>query len=266
MKKRTLALTLAAMMAFGAAGCGSDKKTENKDNAVKTVQDIDTKTIIQAEMPAEGEEIAVIKTTKGVVKMRFFPEEAPKAVENFKTLAKEGYYDGLLFHRVIEDFMLQTGDPEGNGTGGESCWGKDFQDEISPKLHYYKGAVAMANRGPNTNGSQFFIVQQSSVMEDALKQIVEARDGKEEVGMTLTDGNFYTFGQIFPDEVLNHYREVGGSVHLEYAFGKPYTIFGQVFEGLDVLDAIAAVKTDEADKPVEDIKIESITFEAYHAQ
>lgn len=266
MKKRTLALALAAVMAFGIAGCGGEKAEEN--NAVNnTVENVDTTTIIQAQAPEAGEEIAVIKTSKGVVKMRFFPEEAPKAVENFKTLAKDGYYDGLLFHRVIEDFMVQTGDPNGNGTGGESCWGKSFADEISPKLHYYKGAVAMANRGPSTNGSQFFIVQQNTVVEQALAQIEEARDANDgELGMNLTDGNYYTFSQLFPDEVLNYYREVGGAVHLEYAFGNPYSIFGQVFEGLDVIDAIAAVETDEADKPVEDIIIESITFESYTAE
>ncbi len=265
MKKRTLALALAAVMAFGMAGCGGN--TEENNTSTNTETNVDTKTILQAQMPAEGEEIAVITTSEGVVKMRFFPEEAPKAVENFKTLAKEGYYDGLLFHRVIEDFMVQTGDPEGNGTGGESCWGEDFADEISPKLHYYKGAVAMANRGPSTNGSQFFIVQQGSVMEQALSQIEEARDANEgELGMTLTDGNYYTFDQIFPDEVLNYYREVGGAVHLEYAFGNPYSIFGQVFEGLEVIDAIAAAETDGSDKPVEDITIESIVFESYAAQ
>ena len=265
MKKRYMALALAAVMAFGIAGCGKDTTAEN--STVKTDTTVDTKTIIQAQMPAEGEEIAVIKTSEGVVKMRFFPEEAPKAVENFKTLAKDGYYDGLLFHRVIEDFMVQTGDPNGNGTGGESCWGEEFADEISEKLHYYKGAVAMANRGPNTNGSQFFIVQQGTVMEDALKQIEEARDNsKEELGMTLTDGVYYTFDQIFPEEVMNHYREVGGAVHLEYAFGNPYTVFGQVFEGLDIVDKIAAAETNEMDKPVNDIMIESITFEGYTAQ
>ncbi len=264
MKKRTLALALAAVMTFGVAGCGGDTAdTNTQNNAVE----VDTTDILQAQMPAEGEEIAVITTSEGVVKMRFFPEEAPKAVENFKTLAKDGYYNGLLFHRVIEDFMVQTGDPEGNGTGGESCWGEPFEDEISEKLHYYKGAVAMANRGPSTNGSQFFIVQQNSVIEDALKQIEEARDANDgELGMTLTDGEYYTFDQLFPDEVLNYYRKVGGSVHLEYAFGNPYSIFGQVFEGLDVIDAIAAAETDEMDKPMEDITIESITFESYKAQ
>lgn len=259
MKKRIFALTLAAVMAFGIAGCGNAAEQKKEP--------VDTATILQAQMPEEGEEIAVITTSEGVVKMRFFPEEAPKAVENFKTLAKEGYYDGLLFHRVIEDFMIQTGDPEGNGTGGESCWGEPFADEISPNLHYYKGAVAMANRGANTNGSQFFIVQQGSVMEEALSQIEEARDTNEgELGLTLTDGKYYTFDQIFPDAVLDYYREVGGAVHLEYAFGNPYSIFGQVFEGLDVVDAIAAAETDETDKPVNDITIESITFESYTAQ
>ena len=203
MKKRYLALALAAVLAVCAAGCG---KEEAKDDSNKTAGKgtVDTTEILQAQMPEEGEEIAVITTSKGVVKMRFFPEEAPKAVENFKTLAKKGYYNGLLFHRVIEDFMVQTGDPKGDGTGGESCWGEAFEDEISPKLHYYRGAVAMANSGANTNGSQFFIVQAKDVVEEALTALRDARDNNEgeELGVTLTDGKYYTFSQLFPDSVL----------------------------------------------------------------
>ena len=265
MKKKYLALILAAVMAFGAAACGKETSTEANDQTA--TENTDTTAILQAQMPAEGDEIAVITTSAGVVKMMFYPEEAPKAVENFKTLAKEGYYDGLLFHRVIENFMVQTGDPEGNGTGGESCWGEPFEDEISEKLHYYRGAVAMANAGPGTNGSQFFIVQQKDVMEDALVALQDARDNnEEELGVTLTDGEYYTFSQLFPDEVLNYYREQGGSAHLEYVFGNGYSIFGQVFEGLETVDAIAAAETDETDKPVKDITIESITFESYAAQ
>ena len=265
MKKRMMTLALAAVMAFGMAGCGGEKETEN--NNTNTVTNVDTKTIIQAQAPEAGEEIAVITTSKGVVKMRFFPEEAPKAVENFKTLAKDGYYDGITFHRVINDFMVQGGDPTATGRGGESCWGEDFETEVSEKLHFYRGAVAMANAGPDTNGSQFFIVQQKSVMEDALNALLDARDNNdEEIGVTLTDGNYYTLSQLYPDEVLNYYKEVGGSVHLEYVFGNGYSIFGQVFEGLEAIDAIAAVETDEADKPVEDVIIEGITFEAYTAE
>ena len=265
MKKRVLALALAAVMAFGIAGCGGEKEAENKDTNKAT--NVDTTTILQAQMPEDGEEIAVITTSKGVVKMRFFPEEAPKAVENFKTLAKDGYYDGLTFHRVIEDFMVQGGDPTATGTGGESCWGEDFETEVSEKLHFYRGAVAMANAGPDTNGSQFFIVQQKTVMEDALKAIEDAiNNNEEEVGVTLTDGNYYTLSQLYPEEVLNYYREQGGSAHLEYVFGNGYSIFGQVFEGLEAVDAIAAVDTDEADKPLEDVIIESIVFESYKAQ
>ncbi|MBR6542236.1 MAG: peptidylprolyl isomerase [Anaerotignum sp.] len=265
MKKKVLVLTLAAAMAFGMAGCGGETAAEN--NTESAVTDVDTTTIIQAQMPEEGEEIAVITTSKGVVKMRFFPEEAPKAVENFKTLAKDGYYNGIIFHRVIEDFMVQGGDPTGTGMGGESCWGQDFETEVSERLHFYRGAVAMANAGPDTNGSQFFIVQQKTVAENALQALVDARDNsEEELSVELTDGNYYTLGQLYPDEVLNYYREMGGSVHLEYVFGNGYSVFGQVFEGLDTVDAIAVVETDAADRPMEDIVIESITFESYTAK
>lgn len=265
MKKRYLALALALGMVFCAAGCGKDTTPNDKEQTAE--EHTAASDILQAQLPKEGDEIAVITTSAGVVKMMFYPEEAPKAVENFKTLAKNGYYDGLLFHRVIENFMVQTGDPEGTGAGGESCWGEPFADEISGKLHYYRGAVAMANRGANTNGSQFFIVQQKDVQEDALKVLQEARDNnEEELGVTLTDGNYYTFSQLFPDTVLDYYKKQGGAVHLEYVFGNPYTIFGQVFEGLDVIDAIAAAETDENDRPKEDITIESITFESYTAE
>ena len=94
----------------------------------------------------------------GVIKIKLFPEYAPKAVENFKTHAKNGYYDGLTFHRIINEFMIQGGDPNGDGSGGESIWGVPFEDEFSTEVLNYRGAF-MANSGPNTNGSQFFIVQ-----------------------------------------------------------------------------------------------------------
>ena len=108
---------------------------------------------------------AVIETDKGPIEIEFFAADAPKAVENFRLLAEHGYYDGLTFHRIVEGFMIQGGDPAGNGTGGESAWGPPFADEINQQSPLYRGGyrrgfVAMANSGPNTNGSQFFILHE----------------------------------------------------------------------------------------------------------
>lgn len=99
-----------------------------------------------------------IKTNQGTIEITLKPEVAPKACENFITLAKKGYYDGVTFHRVIKEFMIQGGDPTGDGTGGESIWGHPFEDEVSDTVVFNKkGLLAMANAGPHTNGSQFFI-------------------------------------------------------------------------------------------------------------
>ena len=118
-------------------------------------------------MPAgaksSGGKHAVLETDKGAIELEFFEEDQPRAVENFRLLAEHGYYDGLTFHRVVKGFMIQGGDPTGDGTGGESAWGGMFADEINPQSPRYRegyrrGIVAMANAGPNTNGSQFFIM------------------------------------------------------------------------------------------------------------
>lgn len=108
---------------------------------------------------------ATIETDKGPIEIEFFAAEQPKAVENFRLLAEHGYYDGLTFHRIVKGFMIQGGDPAGDGTGGESAWGDSFADEINAQSPLYddgykRGIVAMANAGPNTNGSQFFIMHQ----------------------------------------------------------------------------------------------------------
>lgn len=99
------------------------------------------------EKPADGEEIAVLTTSMGVIKLRLFADAAPKTVENFKGLINKGYYNGLTFHRIVNDFMLQTGDPKGDGTGGESLWGKAFNDEFNANLVNIRGSVSMANAG-----------------------------------------------------------------------------------------------------------------------
>lgn len=108
---------------------------------------------------------AVLETDRGAIEIEFLPNDAPKAVENFRLLAEHGYYSGVTFHRIVKGFMLQGGDPEGTGRGGESAWGDKFADEINRESALYlagykRGVLAMANAGPNTNGSQFFIMHQ----------------------------------------------------------------------------------------------------------
>lgn len=190
----------------------------------------------QLNEPAAGDTLAVIHTTLGDIKIRLFGEYAPKTVENFTTHAKNGYYDGLKFHRVIRDFMIQGGDPKGNGTGGESIYGHPFEDEFHPALHNLRGALSMANAGPGTNGSQFFIVQASSVPDGMTAQM-------EQLGE-----------KYFPADIIEAYSNIGGTPWLDYH----HTVFGQVAEGMDVVDAIAAVEVGAADMPVEDVLINSI--------
>lgn len=197
--------------------------------------------IKQLEMPIHGEKIAVINTTLGTVKIRLFPEAAPIAVENFITHSENGYYNGLIFHRVINGFMIQGGDPTGTGCGGESIWGKPFEDEFDQDLHNLRGALSMANSGPGTNSSQFFIVQADSV-DPGLASQMEA----------LTDKGF-------PAEVTNNYKKVGGTPWLDYR----HTVFGQVFDGMDIVDDIAAVKCTANDKPIDDVIINSIAIVDY---
>ncbi|MBN2478834.1 MAG: peptidylprolyl isomerase [Parachlamydiales bacterium] len=104
------------------------------------------------------EQIVCLETTQGTIEIKLFENIAPKACENFLSLVKKHYYDGIIFHRVIKDFMIQTGDPTGTGRGGQSIWGKPFEDEVRADVAFDKvGIVAMANAGPRTNGSQFFI-------------------------------------------------------------------------------------------------------------
>lgn len=112
---------------------------------------------------AVDKNIVVLETTQGTIEIRLMPDIAPKACENFKKLVQKGYYNGIIFHRVIKNFMIQGGDPLGIGSGGESIWGRPFEDEFNPAVKFDKpGILAMANAGPNTNGSQFFITTVST--------------------------------------------------------------------------------------------------------
>lgn len=200
-------------------------------------------TELQFVTPAEGDPIATLSTTLGDISIVLYPDIAPMAVENFVGLAQQGYYNGLSFHRVIEGFLIQTGDATGTGSGGTTIWnGNSYPNEISDKLHHYAGAVAMAHAPDDASGnlSQFYIVQsaQDSV-DNALAQ-------------TLTDAGVR-------QAVIDTYRAAGGAPYLDNL----NTVFGQVYDGMDVVDAIAAVECGEDDRPLEDVIVNSVTIGTY---
>lgn len=204
-----------------------------------------SKALVQFSDPKEGQPIATISVKDyGDIKVMLFPEIAPKGVENFITHAKNGYYNGVKFHRVVNDFMIQGGDPEGTGMGGESIWGEGFDVEYDGSLRNFSGALAYANRGAGTNGSQFYIVSTGPVSSKEMSAAIENNTAVK-----------------YPDEVKAKYEEIGGSPSLDGDF----TVFGQVIEGLDVVQSIMKTETDwdgfgfEQSVPVNDVIIESIT-------
>lgn len=247
MKKIIFPILLGSSILF-LTGCNQDKnntiesvtnKTEVIVESTESKEPIDFNKMTFPQLSdkvQDNEYLIQMNTTKGAIKIRLFPEVVPKTVENFVTHAKEGYYDGVTFHRVINNFMIQGGDPEGTGAGGESIWDKPFEDESNRELFNIRGALSMANAGPDTNGSQFFIVQNSDNMSDGL----------------LTEE--------YPQEIIDKYKK-GGTPYLDYTFEgstSNHTVFGQVVDGMDVVDKIAAVKTGANDKPEKDVTIKSI--------
>ncbi len=247
--KKTLLALMAVLIVGALTACSSGEESSSEasspeqssssmsQSGIEEYMFEEDSTLLQFTKPAEDAEIAVVTTSMGEVQIMFFPEQAPKAVENFTTLAKEGYYNGLKFHRVIPGFMIQGGDPLGNGTGGESVWGAPFEDEFAKELHNFRGALSMANSGANTNGSQFFIVQAPTTDADMLQQMRGLPD-------------------LYGDDVAAKYEAVGGTPWLDYR----HTVFGQVIKGMDVVDAISAVPTNSANAPKEDVIIEKIEF------
>ena len=185
----------------------------------------------------ENNPLVTVHTNLDDFTLELFPEVAPKTVENFVTHAKNGYYDGVIFHRVIEDFMIQGGDPTGTGMGGESIYGRTFEDEFSREAFNLYGTLSMANAGPNTNGSQFFIVTAKQVPAQMLKQ--------------LKDGGW-------PEEIVEEYAKVGGTPWLDHR----HTVFGRVVEGMDVVLKIEGVERNAQDRPLEDVVIESMDVKA----
>lgn len=271
--KKMFLLTMSVMLGLTACGGQASKAEEPADDG-----------LLQFSDPTDEMPRVTLHTTMGDIKLVLYPSEAPKAVENFVTHCKEGYYDGLIFHRIIKNFMLQGGDPKGTGTGGESIWGAPFEDEFTDRVHNFRGALSMANSGPNSNGSQFFIVQsnQTITAEQAdqimfqmeynqmERQVYEAQmEGKSPASLNAlvdslnaqlrtmqTEGLSEEQRARYADAIAK-YQEVGGTPWLDYK----HTVFGHVIEGMDIVDAIAAVETNAQDKPLTPVVIESVTVE-----
>ncbi|MDG5789936.1 peptidylprolyl isomerase [Evansella sp. AB-P1] len=252
MKRAFMYLLVSVVLLLTACGTGDNGVNESNDvdgeNGVNEDLEANEGNAVgefQGELPqfneevAENEREAIIHTNMGDIHLKFFPEYAPKAVENFLTLSEEGYYDGVIFHRIMENFMIQSGDPEGTGSGGESIYGAPFEDEFTPNLAHFRGALSMANPGrPDTNSSQFFIVQADN--EGFSEEYIAAIEAQ--------------YNLDFPEETVEKYFEVGGTPHLDFS----HTVFGHVIDGMDVVDAIAQVQTDGNNRPVEEVIIERI--------
>ncbi len=304
--KRLICIALATLLTAGCTfmltGCdrGSTNSTGDADSdngsrpAVNANVKHDTvnKVGYQLEMPKDGEEIAILHTSMGDITWRFFPENAPKTVENFITLAKSGKYDNTIFHRVINDFMIQGGDYENhNGTGGTSAFGSAFEDEFCDTLYNIRGSVAMANSGVNTNGSQFFINQAGADSFDAssidydttyqqyvniYNQWVQAYGANfvaqyQDADSFINDyiGGIAPLSYAISEETMDLYKANGGNIHLDGALRSKggHTVFAQVIDGMDVVDAIAAVEVNADDnKPLEDVKLISVEITTYKAQ
>lgn len=253
MNKKVCVLTASLCLAAMLSGCNDTAAdTDSSENVYNetsvsdenSADSAETSEVLNFTPPEENEEIAVFTIKDyGEIKIKLFPEQCPKGVENFVTHIKDGYYDGVIFHRVIENFMIQGGDPDGTGMGGESIYdgGLGFEQEINSGLCHFAGAVSYATSTDKLNKSQFFIVTGEEQSEDSLK-VFESR-----------------YGKVFTDSVKSLYYEKGGSPHLD----GDYEVFGQVFEGYDIVLAISKTDTDSSDRPVSDIVIEKAEIVNY---
>ena len=311
--RRVLCVLISAMLctaaAFSFSGCENENSqadsatadTASADTAISTDDEADAVSILaslgidaetagispniiydnnhavgfQLNPPSEGDTIAIIHTSEGDITIRFFPEQAPRTVSNFINLAKDGKYDNTTFYRVIDDFMIQGGDPEQT-----SSYGSEFEDEFCDKLFNIRGAVSMANSGADTNTSQFFINQkdaQAFADEGGWTKLEENWVSARTQLINYKDSNlFSTFVQqngatcydtdIVPASVRALYEDNGGNAYLDGAYNavdRGNTVFAQVIDGMDAVDKIASVETDENDKPQEDVIINSVEITTY---
>ncbi|MCQ2417177.1 MAG: peptidylprolyl isomerase [Oscillospiraceae bacterium] len=247
---KAAAVVFSAVMAGVLTGCERKQVVldQAEMNDSDTLQTLGTdENILNYTLPAVGEDIAVMQIRDyGDVKIRLFPEETETGVENFKLLVESGYYDELIFHRVIDDFMIQSGDPKGNGTGGRDAWNSEsgFAQTISNRLAHVTGAVAYAVGEDKMNQSQFFIVTGETVQNELFQQLREY------------------YGKAFTPAVEQLYQTMGGQPYLD----GDYEIFGQVFDGLEYCLEIQKTEVDGNDKPKHAVVIEKAYITQYQGE
>lgn len=289
-RRKVILATLVVMTVLLAVGCV--KKNENAGNYAEVAADIADSFPIQAESAGDNPQMihsegpyAILHTTAGDITILLYPDQAPKAVENFITLAKEGYYDKTIFHYVKRGELAQTGRPADEEKEETSIWEGPFEDEVDNGLYNFKGAVGMAGDGENSNLSQFYLLVQDTIPEDErivpancyMKELMAMRLGElneRSLEATLAEADLQQFEDDLNAEiqaiategvpaeyskkyeaVAQQYQTFGGAWSLDYS----YTVFGQIAEGFNVAEAITQVKVAAADrKPVKDVVIESI--------
>lgn len=260
---------IVTVMALTLSGCNKTNQNQDENQLTGTpvveqerVEPSLTKSAKKLKQFADlkkGDQIAeIVVSNYGTMKIKLFPKQAPKAVENFITHSKEGYYDGLTFHRILQDFMIQGGDPEGTGAGGDSIWGGPFEDEFSDDLYPYRGALCMANSGSDTNTSQFFIVDADENEVKRLQDLV-----MERYNLSLIDYVKNGYATDISERELNNFLTYGGAPWLT----RHHTVFGQLLEGFDVLDAIAKAEVaNESGIPKNPVVIEKINISEYQGE
>lgn len=227
-------LICAACAVLGMAGCSKQPEPQQASDGTLTAN-VD---VLQFRQPEEDALIAVFDTSLGEFSAILYPQQAPQAVQDFVTLARDGAYDGLDFHRVIQDFIIQSGATDDNG--GQSIWGTGFPAETSDLLHHYTGALAMA--GGEENQSQFFVV---NCQQDSVPSVLQEQ--MRQLG--------------WDEKIITAYAEVGGAPYLD----NTYTVFGQVFYGMGTVQDIGNLETNAEDTPLQPAVLNSVTIQSFSA-
>ncbi|MBR6106924.1 MAG: peptidylprolyl isomerase [Oscillospiraceae bacterium] len=244
--RKTTAILLCGTLLCGMSACGKKEVTLDSGAAANEIAEqtvVNASEIANFSLPEKGEPIVVLTIRNyGDVKIRLFPDKTEKGAENFRKLAESGFYDDLIFHRVVDGFVIQGGDPKGNGTGGVDAWGSEqgFAQTISPDLCHVTGAVAYAIGSDKLNKSQFYIV----------------------TGTIPTAEEFALYrekGYSFSPEAEALYKQVGGVPYLDGG----YEVFGQVFDGMEYVLEIQKAAVDANSKPKKQIVIEKAVVTEY---